>query len=124
MSNYYVSYYNLSPGDRIVIPKSNLRIVQHHTIYLGYDNNGTHWIIENVIGTGVRLITVDDFFRGVTSVTRIEKFQGTNVDRKLAVQNALLKVGKPYDLINYNCESFANEVQKGTITSSQVKAGI
>lgn len=28
---------NLKPGDRLVLPKSNLGLVQHHAIYIGND---------------------------------------------------------------------------------------
>ena len=97
---------NLEPGDRIVVPKSFLGIIQHHALYLGYNSKEEHYICENMIGIGVRLIRVEDFFKGVNSVTRIEKFRGNNIERRKLVEKALSKLGKPYSLINYNCESF------------------
>lgn len=39
----------LQPADRLVIPKNGLRLVQHHAIYLGKDNNGNRVYIENAI---------------------------------------------------------------------------
>jgi len=111
---------NLKPADRIVVPKSGLRIVQHHVIYLGQNHQGHHLIAENKIGFGVRLVTTEDFFKDVIEVTRIERFKGSNYERKLAVQKALSKCGLPYDLINYNCQHFANEVQYGKAESEQV----
>ncbi len=113
---------NLKPADRIVVPKSGLRIVQHHAIYLGQNHQGQHLIAENKIGFGVRLVTADDFFKDVIGVTKIERFKGSNYERKLAVQKALNKCGLPYDLINYNCQHFANEVQYGKIESEQVES--
>jgi hypothetical protein len=123
MRNYYVNYHSLQPGDRIVVPKSHVGMIQHHAIYIGYDLNGTHWIIDNNAGVGVRLITVDAFFRDSIGVTRIERLRGNSNDRKIAVQKALQKIGQPYNLINYNCEAFANEIQHGTSTSKQVEMG-
>lgn len=119
-----VKHFNLEPGDRIIIPKSLLGLVQHHALYLGYNNLGQHLICENVFGVGVKLTRVEDFFYDVKSVTRIEKFQGNNFERKQIVQKALTKLGKPYSLINYNCESFCNDIQHNVIKSPQVSAGL
>lgn len=119
-----VSYFNLEPGDRIVIPKSSLGLVQHHALYLGYDEFEQHLICENVFGVGVILTRVEDFFYFVKSVTRIEKFHGNNFVRKRVVQKALTRLGKPYSLINYNCESFCNDVQHNIIKSAQVSVGL
>ncbi len=110
----------LLPADRIVIPKSGLRIVQHHAVYLGQNHLGVDLIAENKIGLGVRLVTAADFFKDVIEVTRIERFNGSNYERKLAVQKALDKLGQPYHLIDYNCQHFANEIQYNLIKSDQV----
>jgi len=115
---------NLEPGDRIVVPKSLFGIIQHHALYLGYNSQGQHLICENMIGVGVRLIRVEDFFKHVIHVTRIEKFKGNNFERKQLVEKALSKLGKPYSLINYNCESFCNDVQHNVIKSGQVSTGL
>lgn len=112
---------SLKPADRIVVPKSGLRIVQHHAIYLGQNHQGQHLIAENKIGFGVRLVTAEDFFRDVIEVTRIERFNGSNYERKVTVQKALQRLGQPYQLIDYNCQHFANEVQHGKIESEQVE---
>lgn len=112
---------NLKPGDRIVVPKSGAQLIQHHALYLGFDNNGNHFICENVIGEGVKLTRVCVFFNGTNRITRIEKFNGENIDRKKVVQDALTKLGQPYNLINYNCESFVNEVLLQKRHSKQVQ---
>jgi Lecithin retinol acyltransferase len=119
-----VKHFNLEPGDRIIIPKSLLGLVQHHALYLGYNNLGEHLICENVFGVGVKLTRVEYFFQDVKSVTRLEKFQGNNFERRQIVQKALTKLGKPYSLINYNCESFCNEIQHNVIKSPQVSTGL
>jgi Permuted papain-like amidase enzyme, YaeF/YiiX, C92 family len=119
--NQKIKELGLLPADRIVVPKSELRVIQHHAIYLGQNNQGVDLIAENKIGHGVRLITGDDFFGNQIEITRVERFTGTNYERQIAVQKALQKLGKPYDLINYNCESFASEIQTGVPHSKQVE---
>lgn len=120
----YVNFYNLKPGDKIVVPKSWMRFIQHHVIYLGQNHLGVHLIAENAVGLDVRVITVDQFFQENPEVTRIDRFVGDNVQRRLAIERALKKLGQPYDLINFNCEHFANYVQKGVLKSDQVGWGI
>jgi hypothetical protein len=112
---------NLKPADRIIVPKSGLRIVQHHAIFLGQNDLGQDLIAENKIGFGVRVITAEIFFKDDIEITRIERFKGTNYERKVAIQKALSKRGLPYNLINYNCQHFASEVQYGKPESEQVK---
>lgn len=119
-----IRQFNLEPGDRIIVPKSLLGLVQHHALYLGYNEYGEHLICENVIGVGVILTRVADFFQEAKSVTRIEKFHGNNFERRQIIQKALTRLGKPYNLINYNCESFCNDVQHNVIKSAQVSVGL
>lgn len=118
--NQKIKQLGLLPADRIVVPKSGLRIVQHHAVYLGQNHLGVDLIAENKIGFGVRLVTAEDFFKDVIEVTRIEKFNRSNYERKLAVQKALDKLGQPYHLIDYNCQHFGNEIQYNLIKSDQV----
>ncbi|MBI3137735.1 MAG: lecithin retinol acyltransferase family protein [Sphingobacteriales bacterium] len=124
MKKYYVDWLRLKPGDELIVPKSGWDIIQHHALYIGYDHQGIHWIIHNNVQTGVSLITVDDFFTQVHKVNKIMRFTGTNTERKALVQRALIRIGKPYDLINYNCEHFISEVKTGSASSPQVKSGL
>lgn len=119
--NRYIQAYGLKPGDTIMVPKSWLNLVPHYAVYLGYDQLGTHWIIENIIGAGVRLITVDDFFAANPAVHKITRFTGANTERKTLVEKALASVGRPYNLIVYNCEHFAEELHTGVPRSRQVE---
>ncbi len=118
--NQKILQLGLLPADRIVVPKSGFDIIQHHALYLGQNHLGVDLIAENKIGFGVRLVTADDFFKDVVKVTRIERFNGSSYQRKLAVQKALNKLGQPYHLIDYNCQHFANEIQYNLIKSDQV----
>lgn len=119
-----IRQFGLKPADRMVVPKSFWQVIQHHVIYLGQDEYGRDWVVENLFGLGVKVKLADEFFSGITEVKRIEKFRGNNYDRKIAVQKALQKVGASYNLINYNCEHFANEVQNGRASSRQILVGI
>lgn len=58
------------------------------------------------------------------SITRIEKFQGNNFERRKLIEKALSKIGMPYSLINHNCESFCNDVQHNVVKSAQVSVGL
>ncbi len=116
----YVKFYNLKPADRILVPKSLAGIIQHHVIYLGSDHLGQHQIAENVVGYCVRVIGIDQFFAENPSVTKIIRFEGDGSERRRAVERALKEVGKPYNLIDYNCEHFANYVQHGRRFSIQI----
>ena len=110
----------LVPADSVTIPKSSFGIVQHHALYLGYDEYNYHYMCENLIGVGVKLTRVEDFFKGVKHVTSIKKFTGDNFQRKQVVQRALTKLGQPYHFINYNCEHFVNDVLQNNSTKNQV----
>ncbi len=118
--NRYIQYFRLLPGDEIVLPKSLLNLIHHHTVFLGYDHNGQSWMIENKIGYGVILTSADMFFHDNPKVTSINRFSGTNGERKKIVEKALSLLGKPYHLINFNCEHFSNEIRNGEAKSHQV----
>ncbi|GAB1416284.1 hypothetical protein MASR2M117_16900 [Paludibacter sp.] len=114
----------LQPADRLVIPKSGLNLVQHHAIYLGKDNYGNRIYIENAIGKGVQQVSEAYLFRAGYELTRVERFQGDWQQRNTAVQFAMQLIGKPYNLLNFNCEHYANTVQHRKSYSNQVGVGI
>lgn len=114
----------LQPADRLVIPKSGLRLVQHHAIYLGKDGNGNRMYIENAIGKGVQVITEAYLFRDGYELTRVERFTGNEQQRNAAIEFARRLIGQQYDLFNFNCEHYANTVQHGKRYSKQVDKGL
>jgi len=117
----FIQINHLKPADRIIVPKSVLGIIDHHAVYLGKNYAGQDLIAENVFGQSVRIITADEFSIHNPIINRIETFKGTGLERKEAVEHALRLIGRPYDLINFNCEHFANEVQHKISFSPQVK---
>lgn len=110
----------LEPVDRIIVPKSDFDLIQHFAIYLGSDVYGNHYISENVIGKGVVLTRVNDFFSSNPKITRIEKFEGTAKQRRVIVDRALTKICAPYSLISYNCEHYVNDLCTGELLSRQM----
>lgn len=114
----------LKVGDRLVVPKSSLDLVQHHAIYLGFWK-GHYWFIENKEGIGVRVVRDEVFFYGVDKITRIKKFIPTiNYSRTDLYNYALTLRGKAYNLINYNCEHTANQIQNRVVKSKQSENGV
>jgi hypothetical protein len=117
----YARTHGLQPADRIVESITQLGISKHHSIYLGADAAGVEWMAENYKFKGVRLIKAADYFRAIIRLERIERFVGSPLQRKEAVQRALTLLGKPYSLIDFNCEHFAEHVQHGKARSRQVE---
>lgn len=120
MKNTY-NLRNLKPGDRLVFPKG---MIQHHAIYIGNDAYGNRVYIENHINHGVTAVSETYLFRDGYHITRIEPFIGSNIQRNEAVKRAKQLIGKPYNLINFNCEHYANTVQHNRSYSKQVGAGV
>lgn len=111
----------MRPADRIIVPKSNLRWIQHHAIYLGRNEQGIDMIAENKIGVGVQLVSAEEFFKDVSIITRIERFTGSERDRKIAIDRAISLVGYDYDLFQFNCEHYSSVVQHNEKKSNQAE---
>src|SRR6187549_2041815 len=107
---HYSKRFGLNPGDQVVEIITPLGFVKHFSVYLGWDQTGTEWMIENKKFIGVRLVKASEYFKNILQISRIQKFAGNSIARKQVVQNALTKIGKPYNLIDYNCEHFVTDV--------------
>jgi Lecithin retinol acyltransferase len=109
----------LHAGDRLESPKKEAKFIIHHAIYVGVVN-GLQQVVENQINHGVRLVTLEQFRREHPDFT-VTANNVSSDERQRIVNEALNKLGKPYTLLGYNCETFANDVQYGTPVSHQVK---
>lgn len=119
---YFVNYYNLKIGDRVVREKGI--VSKHHGIYAGIDN-GRAWVAENQRGNGVQYITLSEFLLGnENTLTRIERFKQSEYERQNVISRINALLGKPYDLVNFNCEHFAELIQTGNIQSRQVRNAV
>ncbi len=115
---------SIKPGDRLVLPKSDLGFVQHHVIYIGNDAYGNRLYVENNIGKGVQIVNENYLFRDVYHITRIEPFLGNDFQRNIAIMRAKQLIGTRYNIMNFNCEHYANTVQYNKPYSKQVGNGI
>lgn len=115
---YLVKRYKLKTGDRLVRSKGILS--KHHGIFAAYEN-GVAWIAENQSGKGVQYVQLSEFLlNDPDTLERIEKFNGTEHQRASIVPRINNLLGTSYDLINFNCEHFAEYVQNGKAKSRQV----
>jgi hypothetical protein len=108
----------LYPADVIVAKKRNGlgRILNHYVVYVGNET-----FIGN-LQDGVKVLSeteLSDLLVDYEPV-RIKPFEGTDFQRNQAINRAYHKLGQKYSLLNFNCEHFANWVQKGKENSVQV----
>jgi len=117
----FAQKYNLQQADIIIEPLFQTGITKHYAVYLGMDANGIEWIAENHKFSNVHIITATEYFQKAKSIDRIKKFDGSESERRSAVERALNLAGKPYNLVLYNCEHYASEVWSGKAESKQVR---
>ena len=122
--NAFIRNFNVRPGDVIVGPKSELKIVEHYVVYLGQNEWGNDLFAENKAGIGVRIIYYQQFAKENPTFSRIRRFNGNEFERALAIQRAKSLIGRSYDVVNFNCEHYANYVQYFIEKSKQVNTGL
>lgn len=102
----------LTPGDRVSVPKA--LVLKHSMIYIG---NGQ--FVEKRPTGQVQLRSVADFPPGQLFEL---VFRPHPMHAQAIVSRALARLGpEPYDVLNANCEHFANEVIYGRPRSEQVE---
>lgn len=108
----------LYPADVIVAKKRNGlgRILNHYVVYVGNET-----FIGN-LQEGVKVLSESELAGLLLDYepVRIKTFEGTDFQRNQAINRAYHKLGQKYSLLNFNCEHFANWVQKGKENSVQV----
>lgn len=108
----------LKAADVLVAKKRNGfgRVLNHFVVYVG-DNT----FIGN-LENGVKLLSINklEILLVDYEPIRINYFKGSEYERELAVNRAFSKIGQEYNLLKFNCEHYANYVQKGTERSIQV----
>lgn len=119
----FVTRNNLQPADAIVLKKKFLGMFDHFAVYLGRHPETQKHLFAANYNDGVQLVKQHelDYFLQTLQPDRIEKFNGTPVQRKGAIRRALSKIGeKGYNLIWNNCQHYASFVQYGKKYSPQV----
>lgn len=111
----------LFAGDVILAKKRKGlgRILNHYIVYVG---NNT--FVGN-LSDGVKELHYNELINLLQDYepTGVRRFSGSYFQRNQAINRAYSKLGESYNLINFNCEHFANWVQFGKIESSQVTTG-
>jgi len=107
----------LNMGDIIVRQKGF--ITTHYMVYVG-TQSGIQMVAENQRGVGVQIVSLQKALAN-NLIKRIEKFSGTESDRHTVLPRIKKLLGKPYDLIRFNCEHFARWISNGKMTSKQVE---
>jgi hypothetical protein len=108
----------LYPADVIVAKKRNGlgRVLNHYVVYVGNET-----FIGN-LEDGVKILPKPELSKLLIDYepVNIKPFEGTNYQRNQAVHIAYDRLGQKYNLLSFNCEHFANWVQKGKEDSVQV----
>ena len=107
---------NLKIGDLIVRQKGPFST--HFMVYVGIQN-GIPMVAENQNDVGVRFNSLKNALAG-NVIKRLEKFGGTEAQRRLVIPRIKNLLGKSYDLIIFNCEHFARYIASGNAESKQV----
>lgn len=111
----------LKPID-VIVAKKRVglgRVLNHYIVYLG---NGI--FVGNLRGS-VKQVTQGELYEllKVYQPVEVRPFTGTQLDERDAILRVNEKLGQPYSFLGFNCEHFANWVQYGKETSSQVTNG-
>lgn len=106
----------LEVGDMIAAQRVGFK---HVGVYIGPQPDGRDVIHNNKFG-GVALCTFAEFANG-DSVSIHQKAKGGWFERHAIVRKAHSLIGQKYDLFTFNCEQFANLVQRGMAESPQLQ---
>ena len=121
----FVIQNDLQPADAIVLRKKFFGMFDHFVVFLGYHQTTDKPLFAANYDKGVQLVKEHetDHFLQTLEPERIERFTGTELDRKGAIRRALSELGnKSYNLIWNNCQHYASFVQFGKKYSHQVDA--
>ncbi|MDI9859337.1 lecithin retinol acyltransferase family protein [Flectobacillus roseus] len=120
---FLINHYGIQLGDKVSRLKRGVPFIRHYAVYLGANEQGIHRFAENNVNNGVQIVTADDFFSNAEAI-QVDRTNTNWEQRMRAVRLAEQKVGQKYNLLDYNCEHFANEVTIGHRRSKQVSWGL
>lgn len=113
---------DLKQADAIILRKKLLGMVDHYAIFLGYRDSAPVFVAN--YRDGVKEVSVKELSSILHTYQpeKIDRFPGTEVERSIAVNRALSRIGeRAYSYITNNCEHFKNWVHHGENRSEQVK---
>ncbi len=92
----------------------------HVGIYLGQDYLGRDWVIHNDKGGYVKEDLLSTFAAG-HPISLAQRTARTLWEQQQIIARARSLLGQQFDLINFNCEHFANYAQAGKASSPQLR---
>lgn len=122
MINSLIISNQLQPADVVVAKKKEGlgRILNHYLVYTG---NG---VFTGNLKNGVKELTHFELSNLLNKyeLVKIKRFEGNNIQRQWAINRAFSRLGEKYSLTSFNCEHYANWVQKGKESSIQATIGL
>lgn len=114
-----INYQRLSIGDRLIRTKGFI-FTKHHALYAGYDyENDQHIVAENQRYVGVRIIPLDQFLNE-GKLAKVVYNDFSESQQEQVADKIANRLGTAYDVVEYNCEHFVNDVLKDKAFSRQV----
>jgi hypothetical protein len=121
-SQLFMRQNGLQTGDRLITEKGPFS--RHHAIVARIPGR-VPLVAENQAGKGVQYIMLENFLlRTGSGKIWIRKFTGTEMMRETVIPRIDALIGRPYNLVNFNCEHFANLIQTGAAVSQQVAVAV
>ena len=119
--NEFIKTNNLKPTDALVLRKRFFGMVDHYVLFMGYRANRPMFVAN--YKDGVKEVSASEInkYLQVLEPQSIERFNGNENERMVAIKRALSRIGeKAYNYFGNNCEHFKNWVHYGKNYSSQV----
>jgi hypothetical protein len=96
---------------------------KHRGIFAGWNDRGQQSVIHNPKGGCVKYDTLEVFANG-QRVTRINQPARTALERNLILARAQSQLGKPYDILNFNCDHLVTYALAGVPSSPQLQLAV
>lgn len=110
---------NLQPGD--VVERMGFLGTRHKGIFAGWDRGGRGLVVHNAKNEFVKWDFLQNFAAGLP-VKISSRVARNPYEQRLIVKRAQSLLGRPYQLLSFNCDHFVTYAQTGKAQSSQLQA--
>ena len=119
--NDFIKRNNLKQTDAIVLKKRFLGLADHFVLFMGYRGNQPVFVANYKDGVQeVPMYELQKYLK-VLKPERIERFPGSEDERKFAFKRAISRIGeRAYNYLGNNCGHYKNYVHYGINYSKQV----
>lgn len=117
----WVERNSLAQLDVIKVKKRSWRLLDHYVVYMGQDEHGKEWFTANTL-KGVQWLDEKEIKECLLKFEpiSIQRFRyKTEQHFEAAWNRAMRCIGMTYKLLGFNCEHYANYVQRGAAVSKQ-----